>query len=331
MALLLTGLACNAQNRIDQQGRKQGHWIKTDKNGVKIFEGDFKDGMETGTFQYFYPDGTLRIKNTFDAGGKTCKHEAYDEKGRLLATGRYNQKNRDGEWRFFNENGKLVKIANYKMGIKQGTHVVFTSTGDTAEVCNWYDNHRNGRWWKKVGTDGYITANYSKGSIDGRLVAYEKGQMTREGFYRNGVKNGSYKYFEEGRLAIDENWVDGILIDRSILVMVPDAEYVSVYNIAYFVPQGKEKVVIYMKDGSKMVAQESADAIYGRIGNELFGCANAKGRIMVATSCVKGLTHDSEGREILDLDPQPDFAIFPDDDCKKMISASRHNATFDEE
>lgn len=85
LALLLLGFACGAQNQIDKQGRKQGHWIKNDKNGAKIFEGEFKDGHEVGTFQYFYPDGTLRIKNTFEGSdGKRCAHEAYDEKGRTL-------------------------------------------------------------------------------------------------------------------------------------------------------------------------------------------------------------------------------------------------------
>ena len=30
ISLLLLGFACNAQNKIDKQGRRQGKWIKTD-------------------------------------------------------------------------------------------------------------------------------------------------------------------------------------------------------------------------------------------------------------------------------------------------------------
>ena len=30
---------------------------------------------------------------------------------------------------------------------------------------------------------------------------------------------------------------------------------------------------------------------------------------------------DSEGREILSLDPRPDFDVFPDQDCMKMLKS----------
>ena len=63
--LLLATMAVTAQNSIDKQGRRQGHWVRTDKDGSKIYEGDFKDGQETGTFTYYYHDGTVRIKNTY--------------------------------------------------------------------------------------------------------------------------------------------------------------------------------------------------------------------------------------------------------------------------
>ena len=149
--LLFIGLSlvCAAQNTIDKQGRKQGHWIKTDKQGHKIFEGNFKDGRETGVFEYFYSDGTVRLRNTFIGDdGKRCKHEAYDEKGRLVAKGEYCLKNRDGQWEFYAEDGKLIKKAGYKMGVQEGEQVIFTHSGDTAEVLNWKDGKKEGRWWK---------------------------------------------------------------------------------------------------------------------------------------------------------------------------------------
>ena len=77
LALLCAATLCQAQNKIDNQGRRQGHWIKTDKDGSRIFEGTFVDGKETGEFKYFYPDGTLKIRNTFTIPGRYCRHEAY--------------------------------------------------------------------------------------------------------------------------------------------------------------------------------------------------------------------------------------------------------------
>ena len=42
---------------------------------------------------------------------------------------------------------------------------------------------------------------------------------------------------------------------------------------------------------------------------------------MVATELIVGTTRDSEGREILSLDPMPDFVIYPDEDCVKMLKS----------
>ena len=70
LVLLLAGMACQAQNQIDKQGRRQGHWLKTDNQGAKVYEGTFVDGLETGTFTYFYPDGKVRIRNEYSVPGK---------------------------------------------------------------------------------------------------------------------------------------------------------------------------------------------------------------------------------------------------------------------
>ena len=94
-ALLLTSVSAIAQNKVDKQGRRQGHWIRIDKDGTKIYEGDFLDGKETGTFTYYYADGTVRMRNIYTVPGERCDHEAYDEKGHLLARGHYDRRNRD--------------------------------------------------------------------------------------------------------------------------------------------------------------------------------------------------------------------------------------------
>lgn len=324
--LLLTSVGAVAQNKIDKQGRRQGHWVRTDKDGSKIYEGDFVDGLETGTFTYYYHDGSVRIRNNYSVPGKVCKHEAYDEQGHLLATGTYNQRNRDGQWKFFTEEGRLVKEANYKMGVKHGLHIIYTSKGDTAEVATWANNHRNGRWWKRIGEKGYITGTYINGGLEGRLVEYDdNGLLVRDGNYTDGFKNGSYKYFENQKLTVDETWNHGTLSDRRIRLLTPDEEFVSIFDIACLAPQGKAKVVLFLKDGTKKVTRESAEVVYDRLGNELFEYANRKSLILVSRPCIQGLGVDNEGREIIILEPQPDFSIFPDEDGIKMVRSRKYD------
>lgn len=326
MALCLGVVApAMAQNQIDKKGRKQGHWIRTDKNGVKIYEGDFKDNLEVDTFTYFYPDGTMRLRNVYTTPGKYCKHEAFDEKGNLIASGFYNQKNRDGEWRLYAEGGRLVKIASYKMGIREGLQVIFNSNGDTAEVSTFVDNHRNGRWWKRVGKQGYITGTFVKGNLEGKLVEYaENGKMIREGYYHNGEKHGSYKYYEEGVLTVDESWQDGTLLDRKILLTTPSAQYVSTFGIAYFYPKGTSRSILYKNDGTVLTCQEDVETIFRRVGSEQFVTIDHKGRVVANQSSVMGIAKDAEGRDIVDLMPKPaTFSVYPDEDCIKMIKALR--------
>ena len=320
LVLLLAGMVCQAQNQIDNQGRRQGHWLKTDKQGAKVYEGDFVDGLETGTFSYYYPDGTVRIKNVYTVPGRICQHEVYDSEGHMLARGTFNQKNRDGLWEFFSKSGKKVKQTNYKMGVRHGQQVIFTSNGDTAEVSNWSDNHRHGRWWKRIGEKGYITATYVHGGIEGKLVEYgEDGQLVREGEYVNGDRHGHFRYYENGKKVVDETWRTGIMRDRTVRLMVPEEMYVSIYDIYYMAPQGKSKTIVYLHDGTKLVDLEEAERLYAHVGDGRFTLANKEARIMVATDLIVGTTRDSEGREVLSLDPKPDFDVFPDEDCMKML------------
>jgi len=333
LALLCLSFLANAQNRIDNQGRRQGHWIKTDKDGSRIFEGDFVDGKETGTFNYYYPDGTLKIRNTFTTPGRYCKHEAYDQKGHLLATGFYDQKNRDGQWRFYNDDGKVLKIASYKMGIKQGPHIIFDKNGDTVEIANWQDNHRHGRWWKRIGQQGYITGRYEKGLMQGHLTEYDnEGRLVRDGNYKDGMKNGSYRYFENGQCTVDETWQDGTLADRKIMVhTAAGEEWLSVFGLAYFMPKGQNGTTLYLNDGSKKACTETPDIINERVGRETFVIIDRKSRVMANIGSIVGIGKDADGRATLDLLPKPPFTIFPDEECIKMVRSLKRIDELDEE
>ncbi|MBO4308094.1 MAG: hypothetical protein J5848_07280 [Bacteroidales bacterium] len=322
LTLLCLGFYCNAQNKIDNQGRRQGHWIKTDRDGSRIFEGDFQDGKEIGVFKYYYPDGTLKIRNTFTIPGRYCSHEAFDEKGRLIATGFFNQKNRDSVWHFYNEEGRVVKIASYRMGIKQGTHIVFTATGDTAEISTWNDNKRHGRWWKRIGERGWICGHYENGLMQGRLVEYDdNGRLCREGFYKDGQKDGIYRYYEEGIMTVDEKWVNGALADRKILLHAPQDKWISIFSIAYYMPKGSNGSIVYLNDGSKLNCTEQLDIISNRIGSESFVIVDKRNRVISSISSINGIKLDNEGRKILDLSPTPPFTIFPDEECIRMVES----------
>ena len=321
-----------AQNKIDKQGRRQGHWIKTDKDGSRIFEGDFQDGKEVGVFNYYYPDGTLKIRNTYTDPGRYCSHEAYDNKGRLLAKGFYNQKNRDSVWHIYNEDGRLVKIAGYKMGVKDGPHIIFASNGDTAEVAYWRDNHRHGRWWKRLGDKAFITANYVNGFLQGKLVEYgDDGKLRREANFKDGAKDGRTRFFEGGVCTVDENWQSGVLADRKILLHCPTERWQSVFGIAYIMPKGSNGTLVYLNDGTKLSCSESPETLNERVGDNLFVIIDRKSRILANSQSIIGITKDDDGRDILELLPKPSFTIFPDEECLRMVRSLKRIDKLDEQ
>ena len=114
-----------------------------------------------------------------------------------------------------------------------------------------------------------------------------------------------------------------MMADRRVRLLLPQEEFISIHDIACLAPPGKSKVVVVLHDGTQKVTHEDPELVYDRIGDELFDCANRKSRIMVARSAIQGIGKDGEGRDILLMEPQPSFVIFPDEDGIKMIR-SRH-------
>ena len=321
----MLALPALAQNLTDKNGLRQGPWLKKDKNGNKIFEGTFKDGQETGVFTYYYPNGQVRLRNTFTMPGRYCRHEAFDEEGHKLADGFYNQKNRDSVWHFYNERGKLVKIGTYRMGVKEGVQVLFNSDGDTAEYSTWRDNRRDGRWWKRVGKKGYITGTYRHGGPEGRMVEYdENGKLCRDGHYKDGNKDGAYQYFENGVLAVDEQWNAGSLASRSILVTTPQGrQYLPTTSIAYIYPR-QQQTAVFLMDGTVVVCSEQVETLSDRVGLDSFVLLAPESRIVANTACIQGLARTADGRQIVALNPAPPFEVFPTEETLKMVQSLLH-------
>ena len=218
------------------------------------------------------------------------------------------------------------------MGIKEGIHIIFTSNGDTAEVCTWKDNHRNGRWWKRIDEKGWITGTYVNGGLEGRVLEYDNsGRMVRDGNYLHGAKHGRYRYLSGGVVTIDESWDHGIMRDRKVLLHTPSPTYVSIYAIAYFYPKGSTKSVVMKKDGTTLQCDDTPEAIFARTGQDLFYTIDKKNRVAANRTCILGITQDNDGREIISLDPKPAFSIFPDEDVKKMIESLQRLDELDED
>jgi antitoxin component YwqK of YwqJK toxin-antitoxin module len=74
--LLFFSLSSSAQsiNYVDADGKKQGVWKKTYKDGNLRYEGAFKNDVAQGIFYYYYKTGELKLeKEFFHKGTEACK------------------------------------------------------------------------------------------------------------------------------------------------------------------------------------------------------------------------------------------------------------------
>jgi antitoxin component YwqK of YwqJK toxin-antitoxin module len=57
-------------NKTDQQGRKQGHWIKKYPKGNTMYEGSFIDDKPVGEFKRFNSNNTLKSILIYSSNSK---------------------------------------------------------------------------------------------------------------------------------------------------------------------------------------------------------------------------------------------------------------------
>ena len=70
--------------------------------------------------------------------------------------------------------------------------------------------------------------NYSKGKLEGlRSVFYNNGKIAEEQFYKNNLKNGSYKKYAENGIVLEESNYKNDLYDGLAVFKDPDGSIVS--------------------------------------------------------------------------------------------------------
>ena len=94
-------------NQIDDEGKKQGHWIYYGKdrpaagypaNG-KIDEGPYKDDRKEGIWIKYHNDGvTPKLKGEYHNNRPTGKYWKYDADGKVLDSGNFDRRQYKHDW-----------------------------------------------------------------------------------------------------------------------------------------------------------------------------------------------------------------------------------------
>ncbi len=198
--LLLTGsvFAQNSINQLDAQGRKQGAWIKKDVEGRMLYQATFKDDKPVGEMKRFHPNGKLKAVLIFVEGSDDSDAKLFDERGKLLAQGKYNGQKKIGEWSYLLET-KVVSTENYLDGQKNGISKRYYKTGELLEESNWQNDKLNG-FYRSYFQDGTLRleCNYLNGLRNGKFkTVFPNGSLEMDAVYTNDARDKDWKYYDE--------------------------------------------------------------------------------------------------------------------------------------
>ena len=112
--LLMSGslMAQNTVNQVDAQGRKQGFWTKKDTEGKLLYQATFKDDKPIGEMKRFHPNGKVMAILNYTENSDEAEAQMFDEKGKLVAQGKYLNQKKTGEWKYLSDS-KMVSTETY--------------------------------------------------------------------------------------------------------------------------------------------------------------------------------------------------------------------------
>lgn len=111
---------------IDDQ--REGFWrIKT---AGFTEEGEYSEGLRSGSWKSFYPDGSLAFEGSFREDLPNGPHISYYPNGQKWEQGNWLMGRRNGEWKIWNQDGSLLLSITYVNGVERAYDGVKLSDED---------------------------------------------------------------------------------------------------------------------------------------------------------------------------------------------------------
>lgn len=223
LVALLHGSAFSQQpeNRVDDQGLKQGPWKGYFHDGKLRYTGQFVDDEPTGVFRYYYARGAVRAELVHEPGQDTVQATYFYPNGKILSTGFFAHQQKAGEWDYFSEQGVLVARNNYHQGVEHGVAETFFANGQVTERVTWQHGKKHGPWLHFF-EDGSprLVAGYHDDLLTGPFeVYYPNGQQVLQATYLDNFPHDTWRYYsQEGELEKEIVYDRGVVIEEQIYI-----------------------------------------------------------------------------------------------------------------
>jgi antitoxin component YwqK of YwqJK toxin-antitoxin module len=208
-------------NKTDQQGWKQGHWMKKYPNGRILYEGEFKDDHPVGEFKRYYEDSRLKSVLVYSSDGIEADAAIYHRNGFISSKGKYVNQLKEGKWKFYSatDEGYLISEEEYKGNQRNGQSLKYYPDGTIAERLNYINDKREGEWLQyHPNGKMFLKSFYSGDMLNGKFeVWFENGQIEFSGFYENNRRESTWLlYSQDGNLMYKLDYVAGVTNDRQM-------------------------------------------------------------------------------------------------------------------
>ena len=206
-------------NLTDQQGRKQGHWIKKYPDETIMYEGFFKNDHPVGEFKRYYEDHTLKSILIYDEDGKKTNATLYHPNGNISSIGTYIDQRKEGKWQFYSvfTKGQKVSEEYYSGNLRNGLSLKFYQDSTLAEKLTYINGIKQGEWMQYYPSGAVLLkTNYLNGKLNGRFeVWFENGTPEYSGQYKNDSRDGLWTiYNENGSVKYKLEYLAGVTNDH---------------------------------------------------------------------------------------------------------------------
>lgn len=325
LVLVLCGfisLVAFSQNKVDDNGRKQGLWSKTDKSGKKIYEGSFKDDYEIGVFNYYFEDGkTIKAKTEYSDKGRFANTKLFNKEGIVISDGFYRERKKDSVWTLFDEKGNQIGQERYSKGIKTGEANYWDRDKVLVEKINYKNDLKNGLYYRNTYSKGYFYLTFKDDKKNGPYEDFYYFQKLKiKGTYKEDKKEGQWKYFDSiGNCVKIQKWQKDILTSEKVRIdLGREEKYIETKDIAYFYPTGKRlKVVLFNSEEISCI--NNIEEFLDVLGLENFIQLNGKMKFYSSLKALRGIGEKvGEEYEII-LQPKMNSKILSDKDSRKAL------------
>ncbi len=188
-------------NFTDENGLKQGKWIKKFENGNTFYEGEFKNNKPVGEFKRYYISGNLISILNYHLESDSVDAVFFHPNKFLAAKGKYYKQKKEGEWVFYSakEEDCVICRENYINNLKEGKSIKYHLNGNIAEELFYINDLKHGAWIQYF-TDGVICikSNFSNNKVNGKFETFHtNGNREITGTYINDTRNGKWKFYNE--------------------------------------------------------------------------------------------------------------------------------------